>query len=212
MTTTLADWADVRGVLGRPGDMRRFMYHTAFPRRDLRVCSRGILIRPALALGTHVSFVRYADGSTLLMGDIVVSEGELQTFCDLLHRHGIMQSALHKHLLAHESDVWWVHAHAHGHDPVALARGLRAALERTGTPPAEPAGSAPPVDLDTIAIDTAMGVKGAADDGIYRCAPTSAARPSPTVPWSCPPDWVPPRPPTSSRWAAGGPPSAATWS
>lgn len=114
VTTTLADWADVRGVLGQPGDMRRFIYHTAFPRRDLRVFSRGILIKPALALGTHVSFVRYADGSTLLMGDIVVTEGELQTFCDLLHRHGITQSALHKHLLAHEPDVWWVHARAVG--------------------------------------------------------------------------------------------------
>ncbi|MEU0738925.1 DUF1259 domain-containing protein [Streptomyces sp. NPDC006134] len=169
VTTTAADWADVRDVFGRPGEMRRFMYHTAFPRRDLRIFSRGILIKPSLALGTHVSFVRYADGSTLLMGDVVVTERELQPFCDLLHRHGITQSALHKHLLAHEPDVWWVHVHAHGHDPVAVARGLCAALKRTGTPPAEPPGSSPPVDLDTAAIDAALGVEGAVDSGIYRC-------------------------------------------
>ncbi|MFJ8545625.1 DUF1259 domain-containing protein [Streptomyces sp. NPDC093586] len=167
--TVLTDWADVGKALGRTGDMRRFMYHTGFPRWDLAVLSRGIRIDPALALGTHVSFVRYADHSTLLMGDTVVTERELQRFSDVLHQHGIEQTAIHKHLLAHEPAVWWVHVHAHGHDPVALARGLRAALERTGTPLAEPFAVSPPADLDTAAIDAVLGVKGYADDSIYRC-------------------------------------------
>ncbi|MBJ6641770.1 DUF1259 domain-containing protein [Streptomyces sp. DHE7-1] len=166
--TRPADWADVGAVLGRPGDMRRFMYHTAFPRRDLKVLSRGFLIDPALALGTHVSFVRYSDHSTLLMGDVVVTERELQHVCDVLQRHGIMQTAIHKHLLAHEPPVWWLHVHAHGHDPVAVGRGLRAAFDRTGTPPAAPAPPAAPVDLDTLAIDAAMGVKGTTDGVVYK--------------------------------------------
>ncbi|MGW8881280.1 DUF1259 domain-containing protein [Streptomyces mirabilis] len=167
--TKLADWADVGEVLGRPGDIRRFMYHTGLPRRDLTVFSRGIRINPALVLGSHVSFVRYADHSTLLMGDAVVTECELQHFGDVLQEHGIMQTAIHKHLLAHEPDVWWVHLHAHGHNPVTVARGLRAAFDCTGTPPAEPATSSPPVDLDTAAIDAAMGVKGTTDGEIYKC-------------------------------------------
>ncbi|MEU1409136.1 DUF1259 domain-containing protein [Streptomyces sp. NPDC005728] len=166
--TKLADWADVGEVLRRPGDMRRFMYHTGLPRRDLTVFSHGVRINPALALGTHMSFVRYADHSTLLMGDAVVTERELQRFCDVLQKHGIMLTAMHKHLLAHEPDVWWVHLHAHGHDPVAVARGLRAAFDCTGTPPAEPATSSASVDLDTTAIDAAMGVKGGADGEIYK--------------------------------------------
>lgn len=168
--TKLADWADVGKALGRPGDMKRFMYHTALPRRDLTVFSRGIRINPALVLGTHVSFVRYADHSTLLMGDAVVTERELQHFSDVLQQHEIMQTAIHKHLLAHEPNVWWVHLHAHGHDPVTVARGLRAAFDCTGTPPDEPTTSSPPVDLDTAAIDAAMGVKGTADGEIYKCA------------------------------------------
>ncbi|MFF8592375.1 DUF1259 domain-containing protein [Streptomyces sp. NPDC015220] len=167
--TAAADWAEVGAALGRPGDMKRFMYHTALPRLDLTVFSHGIRIAPALALGTHVSFVRYADHSTLLMGDTVVTERELQRFVDVLQAHGIMQTAIHKHLLAHEPDVWWVHVHAHGDDPVAVARGLRAAFDRTGTPPAAPAAPSPPVDLDTAAIDAALGVRGSAEDGIYKC-------------------------------------------
>ncbi|MFF4838294.1 DUF1259 domain-containing protein [Streptomyces sp. NPDC001315] len=166
--TKLADWADVGNALGGPGDIRRFMYHTGLLRRDLMVFSRGIRIRPALALGTHMSFVRYADGSTLLMGDAVVTEHELQRFIDALQEHGIQQTAIHKHLLAHKPEVWWIHLHAHGHDPVAVARGLRAALDCTATPPAEPSAPSLPVDLDTAAMDAAMGVKGSAEDEIYK--------------------------------------------
>ncbi|MER5804695.1 DUF1259 domain-containing protein [Streptomyces mirabilis] len=167
--TKLADWVEVGEALGRPGDIKRFMYHTGLPRGDLTVFSRGIRINPALVLGSHVSFVRYADHSTLLMGDAVVTECELQHFGDVLQKHGIMQTAIHKHLLAHKPDVWWVHLHAHGHNPVTVARGLRAAFDCTGTPPAEPATSSPPVDLDTAAIDAAMGVKGTTDGEIYKC-------------------------------------------
>lgn len=167
--TKLADWTNVGRALGRPGDMKRFMYHTGLPRRDLRVVSRSVRIKPALALGTHVSFVRYADKSTLLMGDVVVTDGELEHFCDIVQGHGIMVTAIHKHLLAHEPDAWWMHLHAHGHDPVSVARGLRAAFDRTGTPPAEPVAPSPRIDLKTAEIDAALGVKGSTDEGVYRC-------------------------------------------
>lgn len=167
--TGLADWTDVGRALGGPGDMKRYMYHTGMPRRDLTVYSHGVRIEPALALGTHVSFVRYADGSSLLMGDAVVTERELQPFGDTLAAHGIQQTAIHKHLLAQRPDIWWVHVHAHGHDPVAVAQGLRAAFDRTATPPPTPAGAASTLpDLDTAAIDAALGVKGVADTGIWK--------------------------------------------
>ncbi|GHK00305.1 DUF1259 domain-containing protein [Streptomyces sp. NPDC003753] len=166
--TTLSDWTDVAKALGRGGDMKRnLMYHTGLPRHDLSVISKGVLIKPELALGSHVSFVRYADGSTMTMGDLVVTEQELQPFLDVLHQQGLAVTALHKHLLSHTPNVWWAHVHAHGHDPVAVARGLRAAFDRTGTPrPQRPAKSSH--TLDTAAIDAALGVKGSYDDGIYK--------------------------------------------
>ncbi|MFE9097883.1 DUF1259 domain-containing protein [Streptomyces sp. NPDC007264] len=168
MPTTLSDWTAVADVLGRQGEMKRVMYHTGLPRRDLVVISRGVMIKPALALGSHVSFVRYSDGATLLMGDVVVTERELQPFGDALYEHGIEQTALHKHLLSQFPDIWWVHVHAHGHDPAVIARGLRAAFDRTGTPPPSPPAPARPLDLDTAGIDAAMGVRGVVDDGVYK--------------------------------------------
>ncbi|MFI9049134.1 DUF1259 domain-containing protein [Streptomyces sp. NPDC053427] len=169
--TTLSDWKGVARALGRTGDMKRkVMYHTGLPRRDLLVVSHGVVVKPALALGSHVSFVRYADGSTLVMGDVVVTEDELQEFVDALQEHGLEQTAIHKHLLSQTPDIWWIHIHGHGHHPVALARGLRAAFDRTGTPPAMPSVPQPPADLDTRGIDAALGAKGSNDDdGIYKC-------------------------------------------
>lgn len=169
VATALSGWEGVANALGRTGDMKRnMMYHTAFPRWDLLVRSRGVVVKPALALGSHVSFVRYADESSLLMGDVVVTERELQPFIDVLHEHQIGLTAIHKHLLSQTPDMWWVHLHAHGHRTVALARGLRAALDRTGTPPPMPPVPTRPVDLDTAGIEAALGVKGSIDDGIYK--------------------------------------------
>ncbi|MFB7531564.1 DUF1259 domain-containing protein [Streptomyces sp. NPDC056178] len=167
--TDLADWAGVAQALGRSGNMLRgTTYHTGFPRRDLHVVSKGVLVTPGLALGTHVAFVRYADGSTMLMGDVVVTEKELQRVTDAWQAHGIEQTALHKHLLAQIPDLWWTHVHAHGHDAVALARGLRAGFDRTGTPPAVPPGPVTTVDLDVAGMEAALGNKGSVEDGLYK--------------------------------------------
>jgi hypothetical protein len=147
------------------------LYYTGFPRTDLTVVSEGVTISPALALGSHIAFVRYADRSTLLMGDLVVAETELQSVSDALHAHGLMQTAIHKHLLGHQPELWWTHIHGHGSDPVALARGVRAALDRTGTPPYDPSAAAlrsGGLDLDTRGIDRALGVAGAEVGGIYK--------------------------------------------
>ncbi|MFJ7195578.1 MULTISPECIES: DUF1259 domain-containing protein [unclassified Streptomyces] len=167
--TGLDDWADVAEALGRPGNMLRdTIYHTGFPRRDLHVVSDGVVVTPGLALGTHVAFVRYADGTSMLMGDVVVTEQELQRVTDAWQAHGIEQTALHKHLLAQTPDLWWTHVHGHGHDAVALARGLRAGLDRTGTPPPAPPLPPAPVDLDMAGMEAALGTKGTIEDGLYK--------------------------------------------
>ncbi|MFD0341698.1 DUF1259 domain-containing protein [Streptomyces sp. NPDC127117] len=167
--TDLGHWAGVAKALGRGGNMLRdTMYHTAFPRRDLLVVSDGVVVTPGLALGTHVAFVRYADGSTMVMGDVVVTEDELQPVIDAWQANGIEQSALHKHLLAQTPDLWWAHVHGHGHDAVALARGLRAGFDRTGTPPPETPDRSTPVDLDTAGMEAALGAAGSVEDGVYK--------------------------------------------
>ena len=144
------------------------VYRVSFPRRDLTVTSYGVTIKPGFALGSYVAFARYRDGQTLLMGDLVVTETELQAVTDALHAHGLDQTAVHKHLLAQDPDIWWTHIHGVSADAVALANAVRAALDRTATPPAAPPAPAPALDLDTAGIDNALGTTGTNDGGIYK--------------------------------------------
>ncbi|MGK4584794.1 DUF1259 domain-containing protein [Kitasatospora sp. HPMI-4] len=169
--TTEEHWRPVVTALGRPGNLIRGTYHhTPFPRGDLHLTSRGIPISSGLALGSHVSFVRYDDGSTMMMGDLVVTEGELQGMTDALQAQGIAQTAIHKHLLSHTPEVWWTHVCGHGHDAGALAHSLRTALDRTATPPhIVPAAPPKPLAMDTAGIDAALGAKGTNGGDVYTC-------------------------------------------
>ncbi len=168
--TTMDDWREVAEQLGGAGGMRRgLVYAVSFLRDDLDVRTEGVVLQPEV-VGMHNSFVRYADGRTLLMGDLAVTEDELQDVSRALHDHGIAQTAIHKHVLAQEPPMWWCHVHAHGRDPGALARGLRAAVDAAGAAPgrARPRPAGGP-DLDTAGIDAALGVRGHPNNGIYQC-------------------------------------------
>ena len=169
VSTTLADWQPVADALGRPGVLQAgTVFRVGFPRRDLTVTSYGVTIKPGFALGGYAVFARYRNGQTLVMGDLVVTEAELPAVTDALQRNGIEQTAVHKHLLAHDPDLWWTHLHAVTTDPVSVARGIRAALDHTTTPPAATPTPPPPVDLDTAALDAALGAKGTNDGGIWK--------------------------------------------
>jgi hypothetical protein len=164
-----ASWAPVEQVLGRagvaqPGDVMRFN----FPRRDLRVMVGDVQIKPSLALGGWVAFKRMPDGQAMAMGDLVLTENEINPVISALQQGGIEQTALHNHLLGASPTTMYLHVNAHGKE-VDIARTLRRALEATKTPldtaPAAPAAAFP---LDTAALAKALGYSGRVNGGVYQ--------------------------------------------
>lgn len=169
VTTSEEDWEPVAAALGREGTLSDgTVYRVGFPRRDLGVTSRGVEIDPGLSFGSWAAFVRHDDGRTTAMGDLVVTEEQLPAVTDALQGAGIAQTAIHKHLPAHSPPVWWTHFHAEGDDAAQLAEGIRAALDATGTPPGSEPSPSEKIDLDTAAIDEAMGTQGTNSGGIYK--------------------------------------------
>lgn len=164
------DWEKVEHVFERPatvsGEVRRF----SFPRSDLEVTLDGVAVKPGLALGSWVAFKEAGDGATL-MGDLVLTEGEVRRVMAALSRGGISVTALHNHLLRAEPATMYLHIGGRG-DPVAMARAIRVALEQSRTPIATepPKDQASPIALDTAALDRAIGHGGKADGGIYKFA------------------------------------------
>jgi hypothetical protein len=151
----LATWTNVADVLGRAGtEMPGNVYKVSFPRSDLNVVAGGVHVKPALALGSWAAFVRTEHG-TMVMGDLVLTEGEVNPVIDALQAGGIEQSAVHNHLLGETPRIVYVHFDGHG-DEVKLAKTLHDALAKTKTPPPSP----PAQPRAVLALDDILGVKG----------------------------------------------------
>jgi hypothetical protein len=166
---TGGEWVAVEEAIGRkgtsqPGNVMRF----SFPRLDLQVTVRGVRLRPAFALGSWVAFRATREGA-LAMGDLVLREGEVSAVIAALQNAGIEQSALHHHLLHESPRLLYLHIHAQG-DAAEIAKGIRAALARTGTPrgAAAPRARAAPIALDTTRIDEILGQAGTSTGGVYQ--------------------------------------------
>ena len=165
-----ADWTPVERAMGRrgasqPDEVMRF----SFPRNDLSPMLQGVQLRPALALGSWIAFSRPEKNRSMAMGEIVLSEDEVNPVIDLLRKGGIDPVGVHDHLLMETPRVKYVHIHAAG-DPASIARAVRNALEVTRTP-LDTTGSNAAVgliDLDTAVIGRTIGVRGKSSGGVYQ--------------------------------------------
>lgn len=174
------DWSKVDAVLGRAGAVQAGGVHRyAFPRSDLRVTLDGVAIKPALALGSWIAFQPMGNDA-MVMGDLVLTQEEVNPVMSRVLAGGLTVTALHNHLLRSAPATMYMHVGGRG-DPVRLAQVLRSALAESATPltaPA-PAPAAPAaLEFDTPALDRAMGSKGKANGGVYQFAFPRRATPS----------------------------------
>src|SRR6266850_3767648 len=163
-----SDWDAVAKALGRTGtELPGGIYRVGLGRSDLKVTLDGVQIRPALALGSYLAFQKMG-GEAMVMGDLVLLQEEVNPVMKKLVEGGVEITALHNHLLRSSPFTMYMHFLGHG-DPVKLATAMRTALAESKTPLAAPpaAGSPPPIDLDTAAIERTLGAKGTANAGVY---------------------------------------------
>jgi hypothetical protein len=166
------DWKRVEQALGvtgaaQPGGVYRF----GLPRSDLKVTFDGVALKPALALGSWLAFKPHGDGA-MVMGDLVLTEQEVNPVMTRLIAGGIAITAVHNHLLRASPLPFYMHIEGHG-DAAKLAGVIHDALGLSGTPLAPPAvslGAQPGLDLDITALERALRAKGRAAGGVYQFA------------------------------------------
>ena len=163
-------WKPVEAALGRSGQMQPGgVYKFALPRKDMKVVKDGVTVAPGLALGSWVAFKRMGN-EAMVMGDLVLTEEEIEPVMLKLQQGGIEQTAIHNHLLGESPRVLYMHIEGHG-DPVALARSLAAAIALTKTPtPAATTSSTTQqtIDLNTTQVEQALGYTGKVNGGILQ--------------------------------------------
>jgi Domain of Unknown Function (DUF1259) len=162
------EWNAVDAALGRAGQMQPGeVYKFAMPRKDLKVTKDGITVAPGLALGSWAAFKKMGD-QAMLMGDLVLTEDEIEPVMLKLQQEGIEQTSIHNHLLGETPHIVYMHIAGHG-DAVKLATSLSTALALTKTPPASAAPAATSeIDLDTKAVEQALGYSGKVNGGILQ--------------------------------------------
>jgi hypothetical protein len=162
-----ADMGKVDAIFERKSAVADGVWRYGFPRSDLNVVLDGVTIKPALALGGWVAFKPMGD-EAMIMGDLVLTEDEVNPVMTKLLAGGVEVTALHNHLLRATPPTFYLHVGGHG-DPVKMAGVIHEALAFTKVPfPPTAASATPPIDLDTAKLDEAIGVKGKAVGGVYQ--------------------------------------------
>ena len=163
-------WKDVDAAMGRTGQMQAGgVYKYSMSRRDLKVTKEGITIAPGLALGSWVAFQKMED-QAMLMGDLVLTEDEVEPVMLSLQEHGIEQTSIHNHLLGETPHIVYMHIEGHG-NPVTLGKSVASALALTKTP--MPAASTPPaapspLSIDQPGVEKALDYTGKVNGGILQ--------------------------------------------
>lgn len=161
------DWAAVGHALGRSGKvMAGGVYRVGFPRSDLKVSLDGVALRTGFAFGGWVAFLPMG-AQAMVMGDLVMTQDEVNPVMRKLEEGGIAITAVHNHLLRAEPMTLYMHIQGHG-DPVKLATAIHAGLALSKTPFSLSGGTSMPANLDMIGIDKIMGYKGYDSGGIYQ--------------------------------------------
>lgn len=171
-SNTEAGWKSVEEAMGRPGQMQaEGIIKFAMPRKDLHVTLEGVDLKPGFALGSWAAFQRTGKGS-MVMGDLVLTEQEVQPVMMKLQEGGIEEAAIHNHLLGESPRVVYMHIASHG-DPVQMAKAIHdaVALTKTPGPDASPAPQATAdLGFDQKQVEQTLGHNGKVNGGILQIA------------------------------------------
>jgi hypothetical protein len=168
-TAAETDWKKVDLVFGRTAAISGAVHRYGLPRSDLKVTLDGVQLKPGFALGGWVAFEPMGD-ATMMMGDLVLTEAEINPVMTKLLAEGLQVTAVHNHLLRASPPTFYMHVSGTG-DTEQLARKTRVALEESQTPwemGAAPPATATDLGINTAEIDKAIGFKGRNNNGVYQ--------------------------------------------
>jgi Domain of Unknown Function (DUF1259) len=127
------DTAQLDQIIGVKGQANGGVYQFAVPRRD-PVSEESVQLAPVGPLGvaTAMGFQPPGGGKAAITGDFVLAAEEVNPVIQALRSNGIEVTALHSHMLTEQPRLFFMHFWAHD-DALKLARGLRAALDKTAS-------------------------------------------------------------------------------
>jgi hypothetical protein len=164
-----AEYKQVLDALGKQGDFKDGVLKVNIPRSDLKVVVDGIATPTPFGFGGWVALEKGTGGMNVMMGDLVLTEAEVNPVMSALLDNGIDVTAVHNHFFFESPRIFYMHVHAHG-SPSDLAAKLKPALALIGknAPPVGAAGKPLEGTLDTARLATTVGTPGEMNAGVYK--------------------------------------------
>ncbi|MGC1862275.1 MAG: DUF1259 domain-containing protein [Methylocystis sp.] len=125
------DTAQLEQIIDAKGQANGGVYQFGVPRQD-QITEGGVQLSPAGPLGvaSGINFQPTGGGKAAITGDLVLTAEEVNPVIRELQANGIEVTAVHSHMLTDQPRLFFMHFWAND-DAVKLAKGIRAALDRT---------------------------------------------------------------------------------
>jgi hypothetical protein len=165
------DTARIEQLTGAKGRMNAAegVFKVSVPRGDLSVSVGGVKLTPPSGLTSWAAFTPAGEG-VMVMGDVVLTEDQVNPVMSVALDSGLEVTALHNHFLGESPRVMFMHIGGMGAiDALAGAVGKVFAGTRSPGAPIPTADVDPArTQLDGDAIATALGHKGDLAGGVYK--------------------------------------------
>jgi hypothetical protein len=167
-----AEYKDVLTALGKQGDYKANVLKVNIPRNDVSVTVANVKTPTPFGFGGWVAMTKGTGGMDVMMGDLVLTQDEVNPVMSALLDNGLEVTALHNHFLWDEPRMFYMHVHGHG-KAFDLAKRVKPALDLIGKntpkPAATPAAaSAPASTLDTAKLAQIVGTSGEQSGAVYK--------------------------------------------
>src|SRR5215472_13890257 len=167
-----ADYQQVLKIVGKTGDYKANVLKVNVPRNDLHMKVAGVALPTAFGFGGWFAMTKGDSGHDVLMGDLVLTEEEVNPVMSALLDHGLEVTALHYHFFWDEPRVFYMHVHGHG-KALDLGNDLKPAIDLIGQSKPASGGQTPGAapkqnDLDTEKIAKIVGHTGEQNGSVYK--------------------------------------------
>jgi len=168
------DTAGLERLTGLKGTLneKEGVFKVNFPRKDIVAKVAGVKMIPDLGLTAWAAFT-HAEEHTMVMGDIVLLENEVNPVMRAALDNGLQVTALHNHFLWESPRVMFMHIGGMG-DEKALANAVGNVFgklkEVIQSKPASPVADIDPAksSFNTEPLEHILGTAGSLKNGVYK--------------------------------------------
>jgi hypothetical protein len=168
------DGAKIEQLTGAKGklDEKEGVFKVSVPRADLKPVAGGVHLTPPMGLTTWAAFTKSGE-HTMVMGDLCLTEDQVNPIMSVALDNGLEVTALHNHFFWDAPKVMFMHVGGMGDEAKlagAVGKVFAKIKETSGGKGETPKADIDPAktSLDPAKIEAILGQKGELANGVYK--------------------------------------------